>query len=343
MANSTDLKGSTTNWAAVSAIALTSGITRLQRPICFPRLSRSLRRAAFGYSMDDAGAMHFRQLLPDGKQRSGFAAADGQMGQIMHAYLDWRLSGDTDWLRQIWPRVKKALEFAWMPGGWDADRDGVMEGVQHNTYDVEFYGPNPHVRHLLSGRPSRRRGDGARGWRRGLGRRVPASVRKRQRSGSTRICSTANTTFRRSADVPKDEIAPASAQFHGRGRHGKSSIPGRRRLPRRSDGGAVSRGRSRAGRIVEIARISATALESIYRYNYKRTLFDHDSVQRTFALNDEAALVICDYGKGEAAAHSVPVLRGGDDRIRVLDGRSYALRGHGAGRSRVHSQHSHAV
>ncbi len=109
----------------------------------FPTLARSLRRAAFGYSMDDAGAMHFRQLLPDGKQRSGFAAADGQMGQIIHAYLDWRLSGDNEWLSAMWPRVKKALEFAWVPGGWDANRDGVMEGVQHNTYDVEFYGPNP--------------------------------------------------------------------------------------------------------------------------------------------------------------------------------------------------------
>ena len=35
------------------------------------------------------------------------------------------------------------MAFAWIPGGWDANRDGVMEGVQHNTYDVEFYGPNP--------------------------------------------------------------------------------------------------------------------------------------------------------------------------------------------------------
>ena len=65
------------------------------------------------------------------------------MGQIMHAYLDWMLSGDTEWLRDMWPRIKKAIEFAWVPGGWDADRDGVLEGVQHNTYDVEFYGPNP--------------------------------------------------------------------------------------------------------------------------------------------------------------------------------------------------------
>ncbi|MGQ9636143.1 MAG: GH116 family glycosyl-hydrolase, partial [Bryobacteraceae bacterium] len=109
----------------------------------FPSFAKSLRRAAFGYSMDESGAMHFRQLLPDGKARSGFAAADGQMGQIVHAYLDFKLSGDTAWLRDIWPRVKNGLEFAWAPGGWDADRDGVMEGVQHNTYDVEFYGPNP--------------------------------------------------------------------------------------------------------------------------------------------------------------------------------------------------------
>ena len=43
----------------------------------------------------------------------------------------------------MWPRVKKAIEFAWIPGGWDANRDGVLDGVQHNTYDVEFYGPNP--------------------------------------------------------------------------------------------------------------------------------------------------------------------------------------------------------
>ena len=42
-----------------------------------------------------------------------------------------------------------------------------------------------------------------------------------------------------------------------------------------------------------------TALRSIYRYNYKRALFDHESVQRIFALNDESALVICDYGKAK--------------------------------------------
>ncbi len=41
--------------------------------------------------------------------------------------------------------MRKALEFCWIPGGWDADRDGVMEGCQHNTMDVEYFGPNPQM------------------------------------------------------------------------------------------------------------------------------------------------------------------------------------------------------
>src|SRR5205823_5733125 len=38
---------------------------------------------------------------------------------------------------------------------------------------------------------------------------------------------------------------------------------------------------------------------SIYRYNHKPDLFDHDYVQRTYALNDEAATVVCDYAQAE--------------------------------------------
>ena len=41
--------------------------------------------------------------------------------------------------------VKKALEFCWIPGGWDANKDGIMEGTQHNTMDVEYFGPNPQM------------------------------------------------------------------------------------------------------------------------------------------------------------------------------------------------------
>jgi hypothetical protein len=52
------------------------------------------------------------------------------------------------------------------------------------------------------------------------------------------------------------------------------------------------------GPLLEPAHIRKT-LESIYRYNHKTDVSDHACVQRTYVLNDEAALLVCDYGKGE--------------------------------------------
>ena len=56
-------------------------------------------------------------------------------------------SGDA-WMAALYPFVKRAMSFCWVPGGWDADRDGVMEGCQHNTMDVNYYGPNPQMQFL---------------------------------------------------------------------------------------------------------------------------------------------------------------------------------------------------
>jgi uncharacterized protein (DUF608 family) len=59
------------------------------------------------------------------------------------------------------------------------------------------------------------------------------------------------------------------------------------------------------GAVLDPARIRRT-LQSIYRYNYKRTLEEHDSVQRIFALNDEVALVFCDYAKAKRPSIPFP-------------------------------------
>ena len=171
-------------------------------PFLFPSFARSLRRSSFGFSMDEEGAMHFRQNLPDGKSRWGFAAADGQMGQIIHAWIDWRISGDDALLRSTWPGVKKAIEFAWVPGGWDANRDGVMEGVQHNTYDVEFMAQTRcavSTTWVACAQPKR--------WhaqRVTLGQRtgIESSLSKAA-AGSTRICSMASSMSRKYKDFEK--------------------------------------------------------------------------------------------------------------------------------------------
>lgn len=113
----------------------------------FGDLARTMRDVEFSHATDEAGLMSFRVILPltERSQEFGFTAADGQMGCIMKLYRDWQLSGDDDFLRHQWPGARRALEFCWIAGGWDADRDGVMEGCQHNTMDVEYFGPNPQM------------------------------------------------------------------------------------------------------------------------------------------------------------------------------------------------------
>ena len=65
----------------------------------FPSFARSLRGAPSATSSTTPAPCVSASAFPT-RDSFGFAAADGQMGQIMHAYLDWRLSGDTAWLRE---------------------------------------------------------------------------------------------------------------------------------------------------------------------------------------------------------------------------------------------------
>ena len=63
----------------------------------------------------------------------------------MKLYREWQLSGDNGFLEEYWPACKSALSFAWKEKGWDGNCDGVMEGSQHNTMDVNYFGPNPQM------------------------------------------------------------------------------------------------------------------------------------------------------------------------------------------------------
>lgn len=116
-------------------------------PFLFGQLATTMRQVEYNYGLDPStGLMSFRVALPyDMDKNWKLAAADGQMGTIMKVYREWKHSGDDNFLKALYPKVKKALAFAWIPGGWDANKDGVMEGCQHNTMDIEYYGPNPEV------------------------------------------------------------------------------------------------------------------------------------------------------------------------------------------------------
>lgn len=110
----------------------------------FPDLAWSMREVELLHSLDVRGLMSFRSGLPLATEGTGWriAAADGQMGALVRLHRTWVLSGGDAQLRRLWPQARRAMEFAWIVGGWDADQDGVMEGCQHNTMDVELFGPS---------------------------------------------------------------------------------------------------------------------------------------------------------------------------------------------------------
>jgi uncharacterized protein (DUF608 family) len=110
-------------------------------PHLFPALERSLRETEFGPSQDDRGHQQFRSALPIRPVAHDFhAAADGQLGGILKVHRDWRISGDTEWLRRLWPKVKTSLNYCIQE--WDPARKGWLEEPHHNTYDIEFWGPD---------------------------------------------------------------------------------------------------------------------------------------------------------------------------------------------------------
>jgi uncharacterized protein (DUF608 family) len=110
-------------------------------PHLFPKLERTLRKTEYQESQDEKGHQQYRVNLPIRDTVHNFhAASDGQLGGIMKVFRDWRISGDSDWLRVLWPKVRRSLDFCIET--WDPRRFGVLEEPHHNTYDIEFWGPD---------------------------------------------------------------------------------------------------------------------------------------------------------------------------------------------------------
>lgn len=110
-------------------------------PHLFPSLERTLRNTEFCENQNKAGHQGFRANLPISPLKHDFyAAADGQLGGIMKVYRDWRISGDSKWLGRIYPMVKVSMDYC--ISTWDPRGKGVVEEPHHNTYDIEFWGPD---------------------------------------------------------------------------------------------------------------------------------------------------------------------------------------------------------
>ncbi len=267
----------------------------------FPTLTRSMRNTEFLNDTDERGLMRYRTVLPLGTGQGGTAVADGQMGTIMRLHRDWQLSGDTQWLRKLWPQAKKALEFAWITGGWDGNRDGVMEGVQHNTYDIEYHGPTPQTGFWYLG--ALRAAEEMAG---AVGDDEAADCyQKLFTSGSSwwdKHGFNGEYYFQDIRPQPSEQVAPGliipdtlvgDVTLTGEPIH--QTGPGC--LADQLVGQWFAH-TSDLGYLLEPEHVRRT-LQAIFRYNYKRTLSEHSNVARTYALGDEAGLVIGTWPHGE--------------------------------------------
>jgi len=249
----------------------------------YPELERSMRETDFLVNLRPDGSMSFRTPVPlrqgGNKNRP---AADGQMGCVMKVYREWRLSGDDQWLRKLWPSLKRALEYAWV--NWDADRDGVMEGEQHNTYDIEFYGPNSMMGTLYLGA-------------------LAAAAKMARYLGDNSAADTYQKVFQQGASnldrllwngeyyIQKvDEKQEQAARYQ----YGEGCLSDQ--LLGQWFAEVVD-----LGKLLPQERIR-TALRSIFRYNFRQDFSDFPNTQRLYALNDEKGLLLCSWPKDKRPA-----------------------------------------
>ncbi|HNT87690.1 MAG TPA: GH116 family glycosyl hydrolase, partial [Candidatus Hydrogenedentes bacterium] len=251
----------------------------------FPSLERSMRLADYKHNLRPDGSMGFRLNLPIGAPPNDFLpCADGQLGGIIKAYRDWKISGDDAYVRQLWPSLKRALEYAWRE--WDPDRTGVLRGRQHNTYDIEFYGENTmtscfYLGALLAGAEiAAHLGDdeAARAYREVYGR------------GSAWI-----DTELFNGEYYEQHYDPEDAPEY---QYGKGCLADQVL-------GVWLAEVAGLGPVID-AEHARKALRAIFRHNWRADLREHANAQRVYALHDEAGLLNCTWPQAGRPAVPFP-------------------------------------
>lgn len=283
----------------------------------FGELASSMRDVEFRFGVTEDGLLNHRLMLPLHRGTEfGVAAADGQNGTIMRLYREWKLSGDHAFLNRLWPYVKKAIAFNWQKGGWDADEDGVAEGCQHVTYDVEFFGPNP-----LAGI-----------WYLGALRateematymndhELAAKCKRLFLNGSKYIDDNLfNGEYYEQEVRPFDpsEIRPGLQTGEGALNREEPEL-------QLADGcltdqlvGQFVAHTLGLGYLVKPEHIRRS-LESIVKHNHRENTFGFFNPMRSFVLNDEPFLLVCSYPQGERPKFPFPYFS------EVMNGMEYA-------------------
>ncbi|MDR2675003.1 MAG: hypothetical protein LBC18_09080 [Opitutaceae bacterium] len=272
-------------------------------PHLFPQLERTVREQELLRSMDGRGHVNFRAAIPDGPKLHNFhAAADGQLGGIMKLWREWQISGDTEWLRALYPKARLSLEFC--INTWDPERRGALVEPHHNTYDIEFWGPDGMCNSIYLGALC-------------AAAEMAAAAGADDDAAEYRRLAVAAAEFLDGElfngeyyyqKVRYRELRDQSfAQLIAGGAGGELLELLRREGPKYQYGaGCLSDGVIGAwmaalyGIETPLNRANVRkALEAIYRHNLRRDLSGHANLQRPgYALGKEAGLLLCSWPRG---------------------------------------------
>ncbi len=271
----------------------------------FPELERSLRNTEFFESQSAEGHQTFRSALPIRPVAHTFhAAADGQLGGIMKVYREWRIGGDDAWLKKMWPKVKQSLDYCIET--WDPRGVGALEEPHHNTYDIEYWGPDGHCTSFYLGALKAAvamgayLGDDVARYRNLLTRgREFMETRLYNGEYFYQIIQTEglNATF--SALNASGNGSGYQAIVKQLNQQGPKYQYGTGCL---SDGvlGLWMAQVCGLGEIVDPAKVKSN-LNAIHQYNLKLDLYDHVNPQRpSYALGHEGGLLLCTWPRGGA-------------------------------------------
>ncbi len=268
----------------------------------FPQLERSIRDLEYKHSVDENGRMCFRfRINTELGMRDGFyCCVDGQMGSIIKTYREWKISGDDAWLRSHIADVEKVLEYAYNENNtyeWDRDRDGVLEGRQHHTLDMELFGPSS--------------------WLEGFYlAALRAAEEMEEYLGNSEKAKEYRELFEKGYAWTKENLFNGKYFIHKVDIKDKSIVDHfdcaemywndeRKEIKYQiADGSSIDQLTAQwhanicgLGDIFDPEQ-RKTAARELYKNNYKASLRDVTNMWRLFAINDESATVICDYPEG---------------------------------------------
>ena len=133
-------------------LARTSGITRRRSRIFFRSLNALCAKPSLEQTKIRKAINSVERAIPIrllDEPHAAPDAADGQLGGIIKFYREWRISGDTAWLRRWWPKIRASLDYCIRT--WDPRREGLLEEPHINTYDIQFWGADSMCMSLYAG------------------------------------------------------------------------------------------------------------------------------------------------------------------------------------------------